>query len=97
MTSDEKVAQMIFGDEENGELSYRSAGKEIENEGVVSITLRFANIEDMMTFRDDLIPKAGIRARDALDDNAVSTGREFMVQMNVQEELRVTRHITKEG
>ena len=97
MTSDEKVAQMIVGDEENGELSYRSAGKEIENEGVVSLVLKFANIEDMMTFRDDLIPKAGIRARDALDDNAVSTGREFMVQMNVQEELRVTRHITKEG
>ena len=50
-----------------------------------------------MTFRDDLIPKAGIRARDALDDNAVATGREFIVQMNVEEELRLTRHITTEG
>jgi hypothetical protein len=59
--------------------------------------MRFANIEDMMTFRGDLIPKAGIRAKDALDDNAVSTGREFMAQMNVPEEVRVTRHVTTES
>ena len=84
-------------EEANEELSFRSRGKEIENEGTVSITLRFANIEDMMSFRDDLIPKAGIRAKDALDDNAVATGREFIAQMNVEEGLRLTRHITTEG
>ena len=96
MTSNEEVARMIFDAEENEEVSFRSGGKEIENEGPVSITLRFANIEDMMMFRDDLIPKAGIRVRDALDDGFIVTGREFIVQMNVPEELRVTRHITKE-
>ena len=84
-------------EEANEEVSFRSRGQEIENEGTVSITMRFANIEDMMMFRDDLIPKAGIRAKDALDDNAVATGREFIVQMNVEEELRLTRHITTEG
>jgi len=49
----------------------------------------------MMQFRDDLMPKAGIRARDALDDN-VYFNRQFIAQMNVEEELRLTRHETRE-
>ena len=95
MTSNEEVARMIFDAEANEEVSFRSGGKEIENEGVVSLVLKFANIEDMMMFRDDLMPKAGIRAKDALDDN-VYFNRQFIAQMNVPEEVRVTRHITTE-
>ena len=96
-SSKEELTFPMSVEEANEELSFRSHGKEIENEGTVSITLRFANIEDMMSFRDDLIPKAGIRAKDALDDNAVATGREFIAQINVEEGLRLTRHITTEG
>ena len=96
MTTDEKVARMIFNAEENVKVSYRSGGKEIENEGKVSLILQFENIHDMLTLRDDLFPKAGIRLRDALDDD-VYFNRQFIAQMNVPEEVRVTRHETKEG
>ena len=77
------------------EMTYRLGGKEVENEGKVSLVLRFANVEDMLAFRDDLIPKAGIRARDSLDDD-VFFNRQFVAQNNVPEEARVTRHITTE-
>lgn len=81
--------------EQEGELSFRSAGKEIENDGKVSLILQFATIDDMLKFRDAAIPNTGIRARDAIDDD-VYFNRQFIAQKSMEESVRVTRHITAE-
>ena len=75
------------------ELSFRSGGKEIENEGMVSLTFKFASVEDMMSFQVEFIRHVGICDRDLVDDS-VYFNRQFVARMDVPEELRVTCHET---
>lgn len=83
-SSDEEMTFPMSVEEanENVEVSYSIGGKKIKNEGTVSFTLRFVDIEDMVKFRDDLLPKAGIRQSKGEGDRLIASDREFIAHFS---------------
>ena len=85
---------------EDTEVSFRIGTKELKNEGRVSLSLVFANVGDMLKFRDhSLLDKEmnirQINGQDSLDGK-IPTGRKFILRGEVEESVRVARYITTE-
>jgi len=86
------------------DVSYRIGGQWLENEGRVSLSLEFATVEDMMSFRAFSISasavwaglQAHVRRADSLDGVEVQSGRKFTVSCHADELTRVTRFETVE-
>jgi hypothetical protein len=98
---EEAAAAMVArADEKQGELTYRSGGRQIENAGTVSLLLKFKSVEDMLAFRDGVpaTSTADIREVDALDNSSlISPRRQFILRNAADDSVRVTRHITTEA
>jgi hypothetical protein len=78
------------------DVSYRIGGQWLENEGRVSLSLEFATVEDMMSFRARAGLQAHVRRADSLDGVEVQSGRKFTVSRHADELTRVARFETVE-
>jgi len=89
------MGRWAFNDGEDTEVSFRIGTKELKNEGRVSLSVVFANVEDMLRFRDiGLLDKElNIRQIDSLDGN-IAAERQFILRGAVEKSARVSRYIT---
>lgn len=78
MTEAEEMMEELM---ERGErdLAFMVGTREVEDQGKVELTLKFASMQDMMRFAAEVMGgQQGIRQRDALD-GSISGDRRFVV------------------